>query len=122
MLCQVRTVTIFGRTICHSVILLDLKWYTTINFIHNTQKFDLVEDIAKICGHLLNELKEIQLKLRNKSVYDRYQIILQSIRKGSTLCQLYLRVCPLQWYNYEKGKDEHIEEKADYFIAQVNKE
>ena len=58
----------------------------------------------------------------DKSVYDRYQIILHPIRKGSTLCQLYLRVYPLQWYNNEKGKDEHIEEKANYYIAKVNKE
>jgi hypothetical protein len=122
MLCQVRTVILFWRAICHSLILLDLKWYRTINFIQNTQIVDVEEDAAKICGHLLNQLKEIQPKLPNKSVYDRYQIVLQPIRKGSTLCQLFLRVYPLQWYNYEKGKDEHIEEKADYHIEQVNKE
>ncbi len=80
------------------------------------------EDAAKICGHLLNELKEIQSKLSNKSGYDKYQIIIHPIIKLSTLCEVFLRVCPLQWYNYEKGKDEHIEEKADYHIQQVNKE
>ena len=60
MLCQVRTVTILERAICYNLILLDLIWYTTVNVTQKTQTFDVVEDIAKICGHLLNELKAIR--------------------------------------------------------------
>jgi hypothetical protein len=78
--------------------------------------------MAQICGHLLKKLEEIELPYRPQPVYDGYQIELRRIRKDSPLCQVFLRVHPLQWYNLEKGKDEHIQEKADYYIQQVGQE
>jgi hypothetical protein len=70
----------------------------------------------------LKKLEEIESHYPHQPVYDRYQIELRRIRKDSPLCQVFLRVHSLQWYNLEKGKDEHIQEKTHYYIQQVEQE
>jgi hypothetical protein len=78
--------------------------------------------MAQMCGHLLKKLEEIESQYPHQPVYDRYQIELRRIRKDSPLCHVFLRVYPRQWYDLEKRKDKHIQERADAYIKKVEEE
>jgi hypothetical protein len=96
------------------LILLELKWYRTLNFIQNPPSFDLTDDGAEICARLLDTVKT--------SKCSGYQIVIRRIRKNSSHYQPYVRVDVVEWFNSEKGKGQVIEEQADYYIKQVENE
>ena len=83
---------------------------------------ELESVLAVGCQQLIEKFEEIRSYPANQPVYTECQIELRSLKKNSSLYQLFLRLDAEKWYDVKQNYDRNIRSKAEAYIRKVGNE